>query len=107
MKTLTINDINVKIGVNQLENQELIDAMEPEHTWFHIEHLPSAHLTIPVSFKKLKKQNLYYIALELKKNSKYKKTNNISVIYTHRNCLKLTDTPGKVIVTGKINTINV
>ena len=107
MKNFTIDGIEVKIGSNQLENQQLIDEMEPEHSWFHIEEYPSAHLTIPVSFKDLKKQTLYYIALELKKNSKYKKVNCISVIYTHRKSLKLTNTPGKVFVTGKINAIKV
>ena len=81
--------------------------MEPEHSWFHIENVPSAHLVIPVSYLKLDKRTLYVIALELKKNSKYKKCNSLSVIYTHRKSLKLTTTLGKVFVTGKINTIKV
>ena len=107
MKILIINDIEVKIGSNQLENQLLIDEMDPDHSWFHIEDVPSAHLVIPISYLKLDSKTLYLIALELKKNSKYKKMNFITVIYTHRKSLKLTTTPGKVFVTGKINTIKV
>ena len=55
MKTLFIDNLELKIGSNQLENQVLIDKMEDKHTWFHIDNLPSAHLTIPVSFENLKK----------------------------------------------------
>lgn len=101
MKILSINDLVLKIGSNQEENQELMDKMEPEHTWFHIENLPSAHLVIPISFTKLDKDTLYLIALKLKINSKYKKCNSVSVIYTHRKSLKLTNTPGKVIIKNK------
>lgn len=107
MKILNINDIELKIGSNQQENQQLIDEMEPEHSWFHIDNLPSAHLVIPLSYLKLDNRTLYAIALELKKNSKYKKYNSLSIIYTHRKSLKLTNTPGKVFITGKINTIKV
>ena len=107
MKTLFIDNLELKIGSNQLENQVLIDKMEDKHTWFHIDNLPSAHLTIPVSFENLKKKDIHRIALELKKNSKYKKYNSISVIYTHRDSLKLTNTPGKVFITGKKQSIKV
>lgn len=107
MKILNINDIELKIGSNQQENQQLIDEMEPEHSWFHIDNLPSAHLVIPLSYIKLDKHTLYAIALELKKNSKYRGHNSLSIIYTHRKSLKLTNTPGKVFITGKINKIKV
>ena len=59
MKILLINDIEVKIGSNQLENQLLIDEMDPEHSWFHIENVPSAHLVIPVSYLKLDSRKFF------------------------------------------------
>ena len=45
------------------------------------------------------------VECKIEKYNYEESTNNISVIYTHRNSLKLTNTPGKVFVTGKINTI--
>jgi len=105
MKILNINGLEIKIGSNQFENQELIDNMEHNHTWFHIDNLPSAHLVIPVSYKNLSKKELYLIALELKKNSKYSKDNNIPIIYCHRESIKSTSTPGKVLIIGKKNII--
>lgn len=107
MKNISVDGIEITIGQNQDENQRLLEEMKPEHSWFHIENLPSAHLTIPISYETIKKQSIYRIALELKKNSKYKKENNISVIYTHRKHLKLTNTPGKVITQNKIQRIKV
>ena len=107
MKTFTIHDIPVTMGQNKFENSEIVQKMEPDHTWFHLDGLPSAHITIPIDYDKISKSALYQIALSLKQNSKHKKQNNVTVIYTHRKSLKLTNTPGKVFIQGKSKTIKV
>jgi predicted ribosome quality control (RQC) complex YloA/Tae2 family protein len=107
MIKLTIDGIEIMIGKNKFENQEILSNMNNKDTWFHIYNLPSPHLMAIGSYKNFSKKQLYLIALELKKNSKYKKINNIEIMYTLRENIILTNTPGKVIVEEGIKIINV
>jgi len=105
MKTLTVSGIDIKIGSNVFENDELFDSVEDNDIWFHVDGMPSAHMWVPACV--LTKQQLYMIALELKKSSKYKKMNNISIIYATKENIKKGDTLGTIIITGKSRKINV
>ena len=107
MKTGNIEGIDIIIGKNKLENQELLLTMKDDDTWFHIYNFPSPHLIALGSYKDFSKKQIYLIALELKKNTKYKKTNNIKIMYTLRKNIILTETPGMVNVEGRINLISV
>lgn len=105
MKLLTIGDIDIKIGSNASENDQLFDLANDNDMWFHVDGLPSAHMWIPEC--ELSEQHLYMIALQLKKTSKYKKINNIPIIYTTKQNIKKGDTLGAIKITGKSKQINV
>ena len=106
MKNIIIDGYNIKIGQNKNENQLLLETMEQNYTWFHIKDYPSAHLWVEDDFNKISKNLLYKCALELKKNSKFKKWNNVEIIYTLGKNLTLTNTPG-LVITKKTKTIKV
>ena len=96
MKKSKIDIYDIVLGQNRDENQSLLEAMNLEHTWFHIKDFPSAHLWINVNYNELSKSQIYRCALELKKNSKFKKWNNIEIIYTLGKNLQLTNKAGTV-----------
>ena len=105
MKNLQVSGIDVKIGSNVKENDILFDQFSDNDIWFHVDGMPSAHMWIKDT--SLSKGQLYQIALQLKKNSKYKKMNNIPIIYTTKANLKKGDTLGSVLILGKTKIINV
>ena len=105
MKLFTISGIDIKIGSNVYENDKLFDLADDNDIWFHVDGLPSAHMWAPEC--ELTKQQLYMIALQLKKTSKYKKINNIPIIYTTKQNIEKGDTLGTIIITGKSKKINV
>ena len=106
MKNLIVCDIPLRIGGNKLENELIINSMKDNDTWFHISDFPSAHMAIEADYTKLSKSTIYRISLELKKHSKFKKSNNIAIIYTHRKNVKLTNTVGTVIIDSKYKIVN-
>jgi predicted ribosome quality control (RQC) complex YloA/Tae2 family protein len=106
MKDFSIDGYAVKIGQNRDENEKLLYYMNANFTWFHVKDYPSAHLWIEEDFNNLTKKQIYKCALELKKSGKYRKWNNIEIIYTLGKNLKKTNTPGTVI-TNKTKTIKV
>ena len=105
MKSFEIQGITVKIGSNVSENDKLFDLADENAIWFHVDGLPSAHMWVPEN--ELSKQQLYMIALQLKKSGKYKKTNNIPIIYTTKKYIEKGDTLGTIIITGKSKIIKV
>jgi predicted ribosome quality control (RQC) complex YloA/Tae2 family protein len=108
MKTLSFNEIyTIKIGQNQNENQNLLESMNENDSWFHLTDCASPHLIINIDFNLLSKQDIYRIAVILKQHTKYKKENNILIDYTLRKDLGLTKTPGMVNLIGKYYTIRV
>ena len=97
MKILSFNDkYTIKIGQNERENQNLLENVDPNHTWFHLSDYPSPHLFINVDFNLLSKKDIYVIAVILKQNTKYKKENNVSIDYILRKNLEMTNKPGLV-----------
>ena len=70
MKTVLLDDYQIKIGQNRDENELLLNTMPDNFTWFHIKDYPSAHLWIEEDFNKLTKNQIYRCALELKKSGK-------------------------------------
>ena len=106
MREFEVDGIQLKMGRNRDENDALLKSMSPEDTWFHLEGVPSAHLSMPRDYKKVSKHTLYRIALEVKKSSKFKSNHIIPVLFTYRKNLTLTDIPAHPEVLGKYETVN-
>ncbi len=108
MKVITFEDqYIIKIGNNAEENQILIQSMEPNDSWFHLDEYPSPHLIINTDYEKLSKNMIYQIALLLKQNTKYKKETELRIIYTYRKNLLTTKIPGTVTIKGKYESIKI
>ena len=105
MKNLNVCGIDIKIGSNQKENHLLYDEADKDDIWFHVDGMPSAHMWI--SNGELTKAQLYQIAIQLKKSSKYKKMNNIPIVYTQKANLIKGEKPGSILIIGKSKIINV
>ena len=103
---MNLNDFIV-IGKNKYDNVRLFNLAEDHHTWFHIANKSSAHLWFRESIDKISKQDLYKIAIQLKKESKYSKVNSIELVYTQKTQLQMSDIPGQIIIIGKHKTVKV
>ena len=106
MREFEVDGIPLKMGRNQDENDALLKSMNPDDTWFHLEDAPSAHLCMPRDYKKINKNTLYRIALEVKKTSKLKSKHIVPVMYTYRKNLTLTNIPAHPEISGKYKTVN-
>ena len=95
----------IQIGQNQSENATLLKIAKNNHSWFHLSDYPGPHLIIDADHNALTKEQIYRIACILKNNTKYKKENYVGVVYTLRWNLKLTSTPGEVILPRVYKTI--
>lgn len=89
------------IGKSAEENTHLVQTAAELDVWFHVSNLPSAHLILHnpegTTLKDLRKQGtIYQMALELKKSSKYRKMNNVTIVYDYCKNITTLDTPGKV-----------
>jgi len=100
-----LNTKTLLIGKNKYENNELFDNADYDDIWFHMKDVPSAHLWVKSCI--LTKNEIYLIALQLKKNSKHKKENNISVVYTKKHNLQKTATLGTLTIIGKSQCVKV
>ena len=86
------------IGTNALENNALITSSSLTDTWFHLYELPSCHGVINCPINGLTTSLIYKCALNIKVNTKYKKTPRLKIIYTEISNIKKTDTMGQVIL---------
>lgn len=89
------------IGKNANENTYLLKNANSMDIWFHIADGPSAHLIfknpMEIDLKTLRKEGIIYnMALSLKKATKYRKTNNITIIYDYCKNVTPLDKPGLV-----------
>lgn len=104
-------DYQIKVGLNQHENDLLIRAAPQTALWFHLKDFPSAHATITNITKQGKYDNLAIIrAASLVKTHAKNGVNNlqkVSVNYLPIKNVKRTETPGKVIMTKSPKTIQV
>ena len=97
----------ISIGRNKYDNDRLFDLAEDHHTWFHIAHESSAHLWLSRSIKYLSKQDLYRVALQLKKRTKFAKVNAIGVVYAQKSHIQRTNISGQISIIGKSKIIRV
>ena len=98
MKTLELGEYTYIIGANALENDALISNSCSRDTWFHLDKLPSCHGVINCPIDTLTHDLIYKCALNIKQNTKYKKTPSLKIIYTEISNIKKTDTIGQVIL---------
>lgn len=98
----------IKVGQSATENDTIIKEAKPTDLWFHLSNLPSCHVIVENSKKTpVTKQIIKYCASLCKQNTKYKKLKKIKVNYTEIRNVRLTDTPGRVILKGKVNTLTI
>lgn len=90
-----------QIGKSAIENTELVLRASDMDVWFHVKGVPSAHLIyynpdqLDLGYLR-KKGVIYKMALTLKKSSKYRKINNIEVIYDYIKNIHPLTKPGLV-----------
>ena len=100
-------NLTIQIGKNKMDNDKLFESALGHHTWFHIANERSAHLWINVSTSSISKNQLYQIALKLKKKSKFSKTNFVEIVYAQKDQLQKTEIVGQIQITGKSKKIRV
>ncbi len=104
----TFDNNLIRIGENANENDEIIGQSKQTDVWFHLDNLPSCHVVIECDKKNpINKQMINYCASLCKDNTKYRNYKKLKVKYTEIKNVKRTETPGKVIIKGKSNTISI
>ena len=99
-----IQSINVYLGRNDTENNQLIDEnfeLFPNFIWLHLNKLPSGHAIIKCNLESLNESILTHAAEFCFKNTKYSKIpvkllNKIEVVYTPMYNVKKTKNAGVV-----------
>lgn len=99
------NDIIFRLGSNAQENWNLIDDADPNDWWFHVDNMPSGHCIVETSV--LNEHLINYACSLVIENSKAKKLDKITIIYTQVKNLKKTKTVGEVIIISSINKIKI
>ena len=98
MKTLELGEYTYTIGTNAAENDTLISNSSLTDTWFHLDELPSCHGVINCHIDTLTSNLIYKCALNIKLNTKFKKTPRLKIIYTEISNIIKTDIMGQVIL---------
>lgn len=96
-------DLEYRIGSNAAENSALIQKSSPDDLWFHLDGMASAHVLVtpPSGLSKKQKQTVIKWGATLcKKHSRVHHDSRVSVVYTTVARLRLTDTPGMVVLDG-------
>ncbi len=96
VKFFVYDDISYKIGENANDNNELIQSVDSNYYWLHMNDFPSPHVII---CKNILTENAIHIATKLcvlYGKKKYKHLKSFNVIITKINNLLLTDIPGEV-----------
>lgn len=100
MKTVEIdvpeNDhvYQLLIGQNQRENDAILKMVDQNDIWFHLENLSGPHFILRTGGDQIPKKYINQIAAMF---SLYKTgLHRYTVIYTTRNNVRLTNTPGQV-----------
>lgn len=88
-------EYQILIGRNAKENHKIIRMSHPDDTWFHLNHISSAHIILQNKGQLIPKKYLYQVA-SLLFNYKTSVPPNVKVIYTEVKNVKCTTTPGEV-----------
>jgi predicted ribosome quality control (RQC) complex YloA/Tae2 family protein len=95
-------DVTIKIGQNQKENNELIKEGKQNDLWFHLKDNSSPHGFINNNTnKKLDKEVIYKTAQLVKEFSKFKSYSKVKIIYIELKHIQCTDILGTVIIKKK------
>ena len=98
----------IVIGETAEENTQIISQAKQTDIWFHLANLPSCHVIITCDKKNpITKNMILYCAQLVKENTKYKNYKKVTVNYTPIKNVKKTSHPGKVIIKGKSDQIQV
>ena len=103
-------DIEFIIGENARDNFLVIDQGSSEDYWFHINNESSCHVIARVPDGLDRKQRGYIIrkgAEVCKMNSKFRSVKGIEIVYAKIKNIEKTDIPGKVIMGGEHNIIQI
>lgn len=94
----------IRIGKNQQDNWDILDAADDSDIWFHVRDYPSAHVILKTDT--LSPALVLQCAQECKKRSKAKHLANVYVIYTERKNVQKSSAIGSV-TTRNVHTIRV
>ena len=89
------------VGKNALENSLIIKNAHQNDLWFHVAKGTSSHVILHHEF--INRENITIAAQLCKSNSKVKNQNTVQIVYTPISNIKLTETPGSVIIKSNSN----
>ena len=99
-------EVIIKIGQNQKENDELIKEGKQNDLWFHLKGNSSPHGFIHNNTnKELSKEVIYRTAQLVKEFSKFRSYSKVKIIYIELKHIKCTDILGTVIIKKKTKEI--
>jgi len=91
----------IRVGENQLENDQLLRSSEADDVWVHISGAPSAHAVISnPTCKKVPRQAIKRACCIVKSRSSSKSNRNVVFDVTRVRNIQLSDVPGLVSITG-------
>lgn len=90
----------IRIGQNREENFDLLDDSNENDIWFHVEHMPSAHVILTnidnAKINQFPRHVIKKSAYLCKINSKAKTLKKCSIMYTNVKNVVKTDVIGQV-----------
>jgi predicted ribosome quality control (RQC) complex YloA/Tae2 family protein len=109
MKTEVFKETIFWIGRDRHDNFNIIDLSQPHYYWFHVNNQSSCHVIACIKDVKIEKKTLQKIikhgALLCKINSKFKKIDNVDIVYTQVKNIQKTKIPGCVLTPYKMSHI--
>jgi predicted ribosome quality control (RQC) complex YloA/Tae2 family protein len=92
-------EYDILIGESQTENDVIIKSCNQNDTWFHLDKISGPHIIFKNGGDKIPKRYFNQIACMFSEYKSYL-PKHYSIIYTELKNIKLTDIPGKVIVSN-------
>lgn len=97
----TLQGYVIRVGENQIENDELLRASEPDDVWVHVSGRPSAHAVVSnPSGKKIPRQIIKRACCIVKSRSSSKSDKNVVFDVTRMRYIELSDIPGLVSISN-------
>lgn len=110
MKESFLHKVRFVVGSTAEENWKILSKAKQNHIWFHLDKSASPYVILEASFKeleKLVKKNpdvgsvkdfIYHAGKLCKENSKSKRMNNVTIIYTEVKNVSKGDVTGEAIL---------
>ena len=99
MKTIQVDSFILFVGQNEQDNDCLLHMAEPTDIWFHVEHMPSAHVLLQTnkqSIRTIPHKVITQCAYQCKIHSRAKTEKKCPIMYTPISQVILTNIKGQV-----------